>query len=220
MYTSNKRHIPVTTGVSLAATIASAVLLSGTSQAAEPGWYAGAGVGHVFVDRNVSDFDDGSITSGRVDNHDSGRKLFVGYRVNEAFAIEAGYVDLNNDLDEETTFNGNSDGSGSRYAAGAVSVDIDEPTGWFAVAVGSAPLSERVSLNGRLGALAWEADETTRDANGERTRKRDGTSAVLGVDLEYRFPNNIALRGGWELFQSLASEDYDFLSVSALYYLK
>ena len=220
MHMGRKQVKLVTGSATLVAIIAGSLLFPTTAVADKPSWYAGASLGRVFVDRNVSDFDDGSISSGHVDTNDSGHRLFVGYRFSDAFALEGGYVNLNNDFDGETTFNGISDGSGTDYASGPVSVDIDEPSGWFAVAVSSTRLSEHVLLNAKLGAMAWEAEETTIDTNGESTRNRDGTGLVAGLELEYRFQNNIALRSGWDFFRDVANEDYEFFYVSSLYYFE
>lgn len=147
----------------LALLVASGGLVSGGADADRPpgGWYVGAGGGSVFSDYNISDFDDGSIISGNVDDDGSGWKVFGGYKVSQYLAFEGGYADFNAlDLDDTKTFEGISDGTGIKFVSfpsGPVSVDINDPAGIFVSVVGSYPLAERVSITGKLGALSWEA---------------------------------------------------------------
>ena len=109
------------------------------ASAAETGWYIGGSTGEADLNLSVSDFNDGAITSGTADDDDTGRKVFGGYHVNEHLAIEGGFVDLNNDFDSKTTFEGISNGSGSLFAAGPVSVDV-EPEAFSSPRWGSYPL--------------------------------------------------------------------------------
>jgi len=188
-------------------------------------WYVGtSGLGKVTVDRNVSDFDDGSIISGRVDDKDSGWKLFGGYRITKHFFMEIGRADLNNDQDSETTFTGQSDGTGSRYAAGKVTVDNDEPIAYYLAAVGRLPLplgpapyDDRLALIGKVGMTSWEASQTTIDASGKIERNIDGTDVITGLALEYKWPNGFGIRSEWEFFKGIVDEDYEIHSAGITY---
>ena len=191
----------------------------------EQGWYVGgAAFGRVIVDRNVSDFDDGSITSGRVDDKDSGWKLAGGYRYSRHLAVEFGHASLNNDSDDETTFNGQSDGSGSKYAAGAVSVDIDDPKAYYLAAVGRLPMplgpppyDNRLALIGKIGVTSWEAKETTIDSNGKVDKDKDGTNFMAGFALEYKWPNGFAIRSEIEFFRDIVDEQYELNTIGLTY---
>jgi len=183
----------------------------------EDRWYLGGAIfGRVIVDRNVNDFDDGSITSGRVDDKDSGWKVYGGYRYSKYLAVEFGRTRLNNDLDDTTTFTGQSDGTGNRYAAGAVTVDIDKPIAYYLAAAGRLPMplgpppyDDRLALVGKLGVTAWEATETTIDSSGKTDRDRDGTHLIAGLALEYRWPNGIAIRSELEFYRDIVDEQYE-----------
>lgn len=191
----------------------------------DPSWYLGvSGVGKVFVDRDVSGFNDGSLTSGKVDDKDSGWKLFGGYRINKYFAVELGWTDLNNDFDSETSFAGQSSGMGSSYAPGEVTVDVDEPiakylaiTGRLPLPLGPAPYNDRLSLIGKFGVTAWEATHTTIDSISKVETHKSGSDTVSGLALEYQWPNGIAIRSEYEFYKNIVGEDYEFLSLGVTY---
>ncbi len=194
-------------------------MLSFQAKANDHTWYLGTAYGRVIVDRNVEDFDDGSITSGRVDHMDSGWKLNIGYRYNKYLAIEFGRTDLNNDLDSTTTFSGQSNGSGNKYAAGKVTVDIHEPIVYYLAAegrlpmpLGPAPYDDRLALVGKIGVTSWSATETIIDSNGRTERDKDGVDIMTGLAMEYRWPNGIAIRSGVEYYREIVGEQYEFHS--------
>ena len=201
------------------------VLATSGAAADDNVWYVGlGGLGRVTVDRNVSDFDDDSITSGRVDDDDSGWKLFGGYRFNKHCSVELGYADLNSDPDDETTFVGQSSGLGSAYAAGAVSVDIDDPNVYYLAAVGRlpmplgpAPYDDRLALVAKAGVMAWQATETTIDSSGSDDKDEDGTDVMFGLGIEYKWPNGIAIRSDWEFYRGVVDEDYELNTVALTY---
>lgn len=205
--------------------VAALLMVNFLAEADERAWYiGGAAFGRVVVDRNVSDFDDGSITSGRVDDKDSGWKLFGGYRYNRYLAVEFGRTSLNNDLDDTTTFTGQSDGTGSKYAAGKVTVDIDKPCALYLAAVGRlpmplgpAPYDDRLALIGKIGITAWKATETTIDSNGRVEKDKDGTNLIAGLGVEYKWPNGFALRSEMEFYKDIVDEQYEFYSLGLTY---
>ena len=122
------------------AAIPTFVAMVGLAAAGHAAWYGGAALGITSYGYGVGSFDDGSITVGSVDDEDTGWKLFGGYRFVPVFGVEVGYVDLQNDFDGSTTFRGTSDGSGTLYRPGGVSVDVSNPSGWYAAAVGRLPM--------------------------------------------------------------------------------
>lgn len=209
----------------LAVVVCAGLLLPFRATATDNTVYVGVGgVGRVTVDRNVSDFDDGSVISGRVDDKDSGWKLFAGYRFNKRVAVEVGYTDLNNDTDHETTFVGQSNGLGDKYAAGKVSVDIDEPVALYVAAVGRlpmplgpAPYDERLAILTKAGIAAWEATQTTIDATSKVDKDDDGVDFMIGLGLEYRWPNGFGVRGEWEFYRDIVDEDYELNTLGLTY---
>lgn len=194
-------------------------LTAHSAMANDAGWYVGSGFGVVAAGYKAADFDDGSTSQTRIDDNDTAWKLFGGYRFNRYLAVEGAYVDLHNEFDEKTTFSAVSDGAGSQFVSlpgGPVSVDIDEITGFVAAAVGSYPLTNCFVVSGKLGVVAWEAEQTTLDLR-QREASLDGTDALVGIVAEYRFHNGIAIRGEAERYFDVGETDQDVVSVSLLY---
>ncbi len=81
-------------------------LTPGFSSADEPGWYGGVSVGLSKIDISFEDWDDGSMTSGSVDDSDVAGKVLVGYRLSDYLSLEAAWSDFG-----DTTFEGVSDPS-------------------------------------------------------------------------------------------------------------
>ena len=184
------------------------------------GWYIGIGLGDVTANYKITDFDDSSISEGLADNSDSAWKIFGGYEINGYFAIEVGFADLHNDTDKRTTFSGISNGTGSRYLSlpgGAVSVDIDDINGYFVAAMGSLPLTSRFELRAKAGAVAWDAVQTTVDLD-RRDLTLDGTDALIGVGMEYRFDNGIGIRGEAERYFNVGATDQNVAALSISYH--
>ncbi len=205
--------------------VAGILVMPFQAAAAEERWYlGGAAFGRVIVDRNVSDFDDGSIISGRVDDKDSGWKLYGGYRYSRYLAVEFGRTRLNNDLDDTATFTGQSDASGSKYASGTVTVDIDKPIAYYLAAAGRLPMplgpppyDDRLALIGKIGVAAWKATETTIDSNRRIDKDKDGTNLMAGLALEYKWPNGIAIKSELEYYRDIVDEQYEFHALGLSY---
>lgn len=201
---------------------AASILFVGTlaipvASAIDKGGYLGISSGGTEADISVSDFDDGNITSGSVDDSNTGLKLFGGFQITDSFAVEGGVIDFG-----EATFDGTSDGSVPlEFAAGPVSVDI-ETQGLFFNFVGMKSFT-RLSIFGKLGVLVWRADGEVVDSSGsfdldEWDFEENGESAMAGVGIEFRPTKKIAIRSEWEQYQgALVDErDIDLLAVSIL----
>ena len=184
--------------------------------AGDRAWYVGVGFGDVAAAYEISDFDDGSISAGLVDNSDSAWKIYAGYEFNSHFAIEVGFADLHNDVDEKTTFSGISDGTGSRFdslSGGGVTVDIDDISGYFVTAIGSLPVTSRFELKAKTGVVVWRADQTIVDLN-RRSVSLDGTDALVGMGLGYRFDTGIGIRGEVERYFNLGAANQTVATLS------
>ena len=192
---------------------------SGVVNAGEHGWYVGIGLGDVRANYEIADYDDGSVSAGLVDNSDSAWKVFGGYESNRYLAIEVGYSDLHNDADKRTTFSGISNGTGSRFVSlpgGAVSVDIDDISGYFLAATGSLPLTDRFDLRAKLGAISWDARQTTIDLN-QRTQIVNGTDAFIGFEMGLRFGSGIEIRGEVERYLNVSATEHTVAALSILF---
>ena len=157
----------------------------------DPGWYVGGGIGPTGSDLGTADFDDGSLTSGSVDEG-TGWKVYGGYQIMKHFAVEGGFTDL-----DEVTFDGVA-GSGGIFGAGPVNANI-ETDGLFVTAVGIIPLNQHFSIFGKAGFMNWNSDASVTSANlGTIGFDDDGTDPMFGVGVEFLKKQKFSLRAEWE----------------------
>lgn len=198
--------------------VGATAIAAAQASAAASGFYLGVGLGPTTFHHDVTVFDDGSLAgSGRVDAHDTGWKLFGGYRLGTRLSFEIGHTVLNNDYDVELTFSrGTSDGSGV-FSLGEVGVDIHRPRATFAVAVGELPLDERIAVFGRVGVQAWQSDVTTFQSTGVSTERESGLDGLAGLGLTWRVAGNWELRIDYERFMGVVDDDIDLFSMGFVY---
>lgn len=179
------------------------------ASAAERGGYFGISVGETDAGLSVSDFNDGGVTSGSVDDSDTGWKLFGGFRFSENLAIEGGLFNLG-----EVTFDGVSNGTGILFAAGPVSLDT-EVDGLFVAVVGTIRFN-KVGLFGKGGLHMWDADLDLVDSDGSFSASDDETDPMYGIGVEFEASDKIAVRGAFEVFTDILDQDVDLLSIGVL----
>ncbi|WP_454773473.1 OmpA family protein [Janthinobacterium tructae] len=188
---------------------------------ANSAWYIGAGVGQsrATIDeprlRASLAANGETVTGFSKDQRDTGYKLFVGRQLNQYFAVEAGYFDLGK-FDFRSTTSGNGVLNGE---AGFRGVNLD--------LLGQLPLSQRLSLLGRVG---MHYTKTNTEFSGNRLLGSTNThaserklNAKLGLGLEYKFSEALALRGEVERYRlndAVGNRgDADLYSVSLVYKL-
>ena len=186
---------------SMTAIAAAAILMSNGASAQEfvnPDWadhatYIGASIG--ATKGNLNDADTRRslsaspvvLSSFSSDEKDTGYRLFVGKQLNRFFSVEAGYSDLG-----ETTFTSNSTAgtAGANISYRGVSLDL----------ITQVPFTERFSAYTRLGVAYMEAKTqhtgTRIAARGTETEK--GAAPKVGLGLEYKFSEALALRAEYE----------------------
>lgn len=179
-------------------------------QAEGQGGYIGVGFGESTVDLGVSDFNDGSITSGSVDDTDTGWKLFGGYAFNKYVAVEGGFANLG-----KANFSGTSNGLGFLYFPGPVSVDF-EVESLFVDLVGTIPF-EKWALFGKIGFHRWDVEVTVANPPVFGSADDDGTDPHYGLGFEFRPSQRFGVRLEWEVFTEVSEEDVELLSVSGIY---
>lgn len=188
---------------------------------ANSAWYIGAGVGQsrATIDeprlRASLAANGETVTGFSKDQRDTGYKLFIGRQLNQYFAVEAGYFDLGKfDFKSSTSGNGVLNGE-----AGFRGVNLD--------LLGQLPLSQRLSLLGRVG---MHYTKTNTEFSGNRLLGSTNThaserklNAKLGLGLEYKFSEALALRGEVERYRlndAVGNRgDADLYSVSLVYKL-
>jgi len=155
------------------------------------------------------------------DEQSTGLKFFLGYRLNQNFAVEAGYAALG-----ESKAN-------SDFRTGAPSVSVGsfnlkyKMTAPFIDAVGILPLGDRWSLLGRIG-VAYTRTSVDIDAqpltlviaNSEKSESK--IREKLGVGADYRLSPQVSIRAEWERYKGLdplSNEDFnvDAATLSAVY---
>lgn len=209
---------------------ACALLVSQLAQADEPwtnpdwadsAWYIGGGAGRAkaTIDKDTltrSLMDNGaSNVNFRTSERDTAYKLFLGKQMNKYFAIEGGYYDLGKfGFDATTT------------PPGAISGEVGF-RGFNLDLVGQLPLSERFSLLGRIGGNYTRADAHFTGnrlyavTNPNPSEKK--LNAKVGLGLEYKFTQALALRGEAERYRvndAVGNRgDVDFYSISLVYKL-
>ena len=188
---------------------------------ANSAWYIGAGVGQsrATIDeprlRTSLAANGETVTGFTKDERDTGYKLFVGRQLNQYVAVEAGYFDLGK-FDFKSTTSGNGVLNGQ---AGFRGVNLD--------LLGQLPLSQRLSLLGRVG-MHYTKPNT--EFSGNRLLGSTNThaserklNAKLGLGLEYKFSEALALRGEVERYRlndAVGNRgDADLYSVSLVYKL-
>ena len=114
------------------------------------------------------------------DDEDTAFSVFGGYQFNKYFALEAGYADFGK-IEPE--------GTGPALEADTA----------YLTAVGSLPITEQFSAYAKAGFHNWNLDT---DLPGLVNNGDDsGTDPTYGVGVQYRFTDNVALRGEYSRFE-------------------
>lgn len=196
-----------------------AALASSFATAGDPDWYVGANIG-----QSRAQIDDEKITRALIgggftttsiadDERDMGYKLFGGYQFTRYFALEGGYFDLG-----KFGFKANTTPLGSlRGDIALKGINLD--------AVGTLPLTEKLSAFGRVGVNYAEAKDSfggdgAVNSLDPHSSKR-AANYKLGVGLEYAFTQSVAMRVEAERYRidDAVGEkgDVDLFSVGVLY---
>lgn len=205
------------------AVTALSVLLVSVNANAQDEWYVGATFGWTNLDYSAGDLTGDllargwTINNANVDDSNTSYKLFVGYEVNEWFAVEAGYVDLGEVV---TQF-------GATIAPNRIDDLLNDTLsvhpylgdGFIAAGVVRWPFAgDRWSVVGRLGLFAWESDTTVRVISGGAGRvgdKDSGTDIMYGVGVELMLNDRWALTADWERYK--LNEWLDVPSIGVVY---
>jgi OOP family OmpA-OmpF porin len=173
--------------------MALAVIASPAVMAEQTPWYGGinAGQSKAEIDdaRIRSGLQQGGFTASSIshDDHDTGYKIFAGYRVNRNFAVEGGYVDLGKFGFTATT-----------VPPGTLTGDIKVKGLNFDV-VGILPVTEKFSVFGRAGLIYAQTRDSFRGTgavnvlNNPNPDKND-TNLKLGLGLQYDVSDRLGLR--------------------------
>jgi len=152
-----------------------------TSVTADP--YVGFGVGSTSYKVDFT-----SLGGGKIEEDETGTKLFGGYAFNKYFAAEVAYYDFYEASVEAVEIT-----PGGQVFSGAVDM-----IGFGAYAVGMYPVTKKVNLMAKLGVLGWDADLTVNADNGSN----GGTDVAFAVAASYAFTKELLVTAEWESFDS------------------
>ncbi len=218
--------------------LASFAVLATPALAQSP-WYGGLAVGQSKTDGELvanrnSTVVGGTVTASAFDDKDSGFRVFGGYRFLPWLALELNYADIGQSrlrTDVQTI--------DAPFNAGAVVLDR-KISGFGADLVLSAPLGNRASIHGRVGAVQSRLEAEARlsgfinftsgnTADRQRTTTVNETVTRFGVGGEYMFTPRAGIRVEWERWLDVGKKfeiggqgttgeaDTDFYSVGLVY---
>jgi hypothetical protein len=170
-------------------------LFGTAAQAADNGFYLGAGVSQVKLDNVGDDFDTGDLDDFEVD--DTTWKLIGGFRPLDNFAVELNYMDLG---DEDR------DIAGSRFRA--------EGTAYAAYAVGFLPFGP-LDVYAKGGLVRWETEASFNGPVGFRVDD-DGTEFGYGVGVQFRLLS-LGARLEYEQFDVDNTDGVEMLTLGVTY---
>jgi OmpA-OmpF porin, OOP family len=161
------------------------------------GWYGGVSLGHSVTRLGGADIDhvfssQNLTSSSTIEKTKTSYALAVGYRLNEFFAAEMGYVNLGRFAYTSTVTAPAADTVSGHYLA----------RGFSFAGIGYIPLSRKWSAYLKAGTAYLDA---RRDANStgavavHGAHKRD-FDPLCGLGLTYDLTRNFSLRGGWDRY--------------------
>lgn len=220
------------------ATLALALAALAAAPVAHAGWYGGLGVGNSKTDKELvrnreSTVVNATVSGSTFDDHDIALKAFGGYRFNPWLAVEVNYADLGESRLVTTIATTNPTSSGVAALTRSIS-------GFGADVVVSAPLGDRASIFGRVGAVRSRLEARTALSgnivftNGdtsqrERTVTQTETVARYGLGFDWMLGPNLGLRAEYERWTNVGKKfeiggsgttgeaDTDYYGVGFLY---
>jgi opacity protein-like surface antigen len=171
------KYLKCSLALSMALAMSSPVLAQGSS------WFAGASNGASAAAKKLT-------TPAGTDEYEVATvgKLFGGYWISPYVGIEVGYTALG-DLDAEV--------SNIKHT-----LDV---RGYTAAALGRFPVSEKISLLVKGGAMRWSA--TSKESSNES--RNNGTTTLAGIGAEFGVARNISLRTEYEVVNDVGAEEGD-----------
>ncbi len=196
-----------------------AAIASPFAMADDDGWYVGANVG-----QSRAKIDDARISSSLLgggfsstsvyDNkHDTGYKIFGGYKVNKNFAVEGGFFDLGDFGFNATT-----------VPAGTLNGKINIK-GMNLDLVGMLPITEKFSAFGRVGATYAEAKDQFSSSGLVSVYNPDPSKRAAnykyGLGVQYDFTTALGMRAEAERYRindAVGNQgDVDLVSLGLVY---
>ena len=189
----------------LAFAVLGAVASSGAIAQEPLGPYIGANVGRTRADFNNDSINNTltgqglTVNSRSENNRDTGYKIFGGYQFHPNFAVEGGYFDLG-----KFSYGFDTTRAGPPATTGTFTGDT-RVRGLNLDLVGIAPVTDRFSVFGRVGA-AYAQTRASFASTGNvlpntSSTSSNGTNLKMGVGLQYAITEALSLRAELERYR-------------------
>ena len=185
-----------------------AALLVADDARAEGDWYVGAAIGQADIDYSASDLTRDldalgwTIEGATVDDDGTAWKIYGGWSFSDYVAVELGWVDLGKvDTRYSTTIPPNQIDD---ILVDTFSVHPLTGDGITAAAVLKWPVSDAFAVHAKAGMFAWNSDVDVRvvqGGTGQVVGDDDGTDAMYGVGIEWKFNAQWSITAEWERYQ-------------------
>lgn len=192
---------------------------------AAEGFYIGGQVGYAKTDISAQNLDDlyqsAGLTSAStsVKDDDFSYSLFLGYKFNRYFSIEAGFQDLG---ERNVYFSGQTIDYDAYYDL-AEHVYPETGNGYSLSLLGTLPLTDEFNLTGKIGYFDWEMDGVTSDfvGNGPLTQQgddeRSGRDIWYGAEVSYQIDYDLQAYLSYQ-HMPLQTDDVGVLSLGVRYW--
>ena len=123
----------------------------------------------------------------------SGYSAYIGYPLNDSYAVEIGYLDLG----ESSVSIAGPTADINTFLNTTTSVYPVTAKGWTLAMVASGAITDKVSLLAKVGVFAWNTDYTLSSATSLRSFDTDGGDIFLGLAIESELMPGLPVRFGW-----------------------
>lgn len=220
------KNAGLTIGVASAATAGMMLLAAGPASAAEAGFYVAVDVGMSSYDIKKSELDDVAVAAleavgltvvdatSDFDKSPTGYGLAIGYRFNPNVAVEASYLTLGKAKWDAT----------GTVTDGGPNFDVDmgiglKSSGPALSVIGSWPVGESFSLDGRVGAYFSKTRISVSISDGTNSESvsdsQSDTGVLFGVGGTWSFNPALSLRFGYTMYKDAVGGDRDVNQFSA-----
>ena len=192
-----------TVGFGLAVVVPSAALAQGVLGGPDSAWYAGGSVGNSAS--TICQLPFGAAC----DDQGTAYRLFGGYQVNRYLSLELGYQEL-----------------GDVTLSAGPAVQTLETTAFDLVALGTLPLTSKVSAYGKLG-IYRASSKATSNTPGLGDMKIENTGLTYALGAQFDVTANLGLRMEWQQYAGVGggsvftlNSDFSVTSLGAVWRFK
>jgi OOP family OmpA-OmpF porin len=207
-----------------------ALLFAATVQAQDSGPYIGASVGQSRAKLDTAPLDalvvgDSPVTV--TEDHHTGGKVFLGYRINQYFAVEGGYADLGQFKASANFFITVGFFPGPPSTSAIPEHFTIKANGVFLSGLGGVPFLERGLVYAKLGVHDMKVELTsdigcTNCPEGQ-PKSNTNVGPVYGAGVQYTRASHVGIGAEWERFgkaggDSTGKHDFDLFTVGLFFH--